>query len=81
MVRVALASRLDDARPQHHRLKWLLSTCRSQSRGEHGSQQCERWVSRPCLLIVRLVHRCVATDAVLMRMLSHDRECRNLPAR
>ena len=33
-----------------------LTTCRAaQRRGEHGSQQCERCVSRPCLSLLRLV--------------------------
>ena len=43
-------------------LMQVLTTGRAaQRRGEHGSQQCERCVSRPCLLIVKASCRRLAT--------------------
>ncbi len=45
----------------------------AQRRGEHGSQQCERCVSRPCLLIVKASCRRLASMPSADEMLSDSR--------
>ena len=62
-------------------LMQVLTTGRAaQRRGEHGSQQCERCVSRPCLLIVKASCRRLATMPSADGDALSSAFCCNLPA-